>query len=1018
MQLMFICIFKIFKHFSLILQGPIGYSPTCHCMPSIQRLEQHVNDARENVYDRIQSTKEAMNDRIDQVDHRSSMRVHALEQYTNERFTQEEVMCHDRINQRTGQGGYVEGGDRMKLQIQDWLEQKLEDYGHCLNHHHDDSALPNDNIFTHIQETANGRLFRSRSDETLSQSDNYSGHFRKKDFYESRQAAMQQIRAWQVPQYSRDRNKVRIQQGQSRKSGRGQQQEAGQQNQRQRWQQHNVHQSQQNMPQTQQYNHQSQHSMQQQHHQFNHQNHPTHLHNGPQTHHQPRHFPIEANVEIRNSAKNLHVRSSTRSIPDKQSTNEQTYMTMSGIQNQGAIPKDMSRSQSWQNTQVRKNSSSRGPVTHSTPKSRESSPFEHSGKVVRSQTDSGISRHTATSENSKVRQQIVSDSKQDVISEQNDLKTSSSFKQSELNLGSSQNSDKLQSLRKPTFTTFGYDETANDGRAAPANSPEQNVQNVNSDSVYRVHSDILPVRSKSCSSPRSNNSGENVDHKDSPRTFSRQGSQASYGFVPSNKDDLHVSSPATQFSVLRQKTWSTDQLLTDSSLSNDSARIRLFSRSQSEDRVIDNVNASLQHNSPRSSSESRGAVNSSVLSGSSANSAHPPEYSTSKTASKHSTSYIQAVKTPTDLQKSYISSARAGSHSQQGGNSEYFQQESNSKYFHAQMHTGTEKLDNQASQYPYASMHEVPRGGTRNYPGPMNYTSGNNGRRQSDAIYSTVRDVRLQKDNNHNLTVTADVHGSDHNVYCSHDSLNGQIASLEPRSQTAYQTYLTGPELHCSKENLFQRESSPNVCNNSKEDSSSNPDSGYSSKIYGTRVGSVNPASSNSTPSSSFSTDRGISTPSNNNSPHSAYADYERIPSQQYQDEVQSHVQGWYKRKLQEATQRCYDNWKTETSPRKLRQNGEGNHPARNYGNDDYAQISQNVRPGYETRSYGENEYAKISQTGRNYGDDYAQISYFTEQNQYGSQGQYGGQGPITNGYGIHGNGSHLISTYSRGSDV
>ena len=975
-----------------VLQGPIGYSPTCHCMPSIQRLEQHVNDARDTVYDRIQSTNQALNDKIDQVDHRSSMRVHALEQYTKERFTEEENFCRDRINQRVEQGVFSQNGDHMKLQIQDWLEQKLEDYGHCLSHHHDDSALPNENIFTHIQETANGRLFKSRSDETLSQSDNYSGHFRKRNFYESRQAAMQQIKAWQVPQYSRDRNKVRVQQKHSQNAGA--RHEAAQHNQRQNWQQqHNTQQNQQNLQQTlnRQLNHQSQENMLQSHqqnHQYQHNMQQNHQQNRRQSH-QQNHFPIEAKVEIRNSAKNLNMQSLTHNNPDTQNLNDPTYIKMSGFQNQGAIPKSVSQSQSWQNIHVRQSSTSRGPITHSTPKSHESSPFETSGKVVRSQTDSGISRHVQ--ETSKARQQILSDSRQD-ISEQNDLKQTSSFKQSDLNLGSSQNSDKLQSsLRKPTFTTFGYDEAAKDGITAPTNSPEQNGENVNSDSVYKVHSDTLPVRSRSCSSPRynsrTNNTSDDVDNKlnNMSSPYSRQESQASYGFVPSKKDDLPLSSSATQFSMLKQKTRSTE-LLTDNSLSNDSARVRLFSRSQSEDRVIDSVNQSFQNSSPRSSSESRGAVNSSVLSNSSAKSSHTPQYSSSKPSAKHSSSYIQAVNTPTDLQRSYISSAWAGSQAQMGS----------------------------SSSYPYASVQEVPRGGTRNYSGPVNYPHRSDV--NSNAVYSTVRDVRLQKDDNHNLTVKADVHNPNRDVYYSHDSLDGHVAYLEPRSQTAFQTYLTGPELHHSKENLFQRESSPNVCNNSKEDSSSNPDSGYSSKIYGKRAGSVNPASSNSTPSSSFSTDRGISTPSNTNSPQSTYSntDYQQLPSQQYQDEVQTHVQSWYKRKLQEATQRCYDNWKAENSPRKLSQPG----AARNYGNDDYAQIPQNVRPTYETRNYGENEYAKISQTGRNYGDDYAQISHFSGPNQYNSQNQYGGHGQLTNGYALHNNGSHLISTYSRGSDV
>ena len=970
-------------------------------MPAIQRVEKNVNDACDNVYERIESTNRALTDRIEQVDHRSSMRVRALEQYTKERFTEEETLCHNRINQRMDPGGH---SDHMKMQIQDWLEQKLEDYGHCLNHHHDDSALPNDNIFTHIQETANGRLFKSRSDETLSQSDNHSGHFRKRDFYESRQAAMQQIRAWQVPQYSRDRNKVRIQQKQQQNPSA--QQEVQQQYQKQKWQQQHNQQFNQHDRQQSRVNEKVSAVLPQQH---------------------SRHFPVEAKVEIRNSARNLAMQSQitapTYNNPNTQNSSDSNYMTMSGVQNQGAIPKRVSQSQSWQNIHVRQGSSSRGPMTHSTPKSRESSPFENPGTVVRSHTDSGISRHVQ--ENSRARQQILKDSEQDSSSKQSDLKQTSSFKQSDIDLGNSQNSDKLKSsLRKPTFTTFGYDETANDGRMAPANSPEQNV---NTETVYQTHSDILPVRNGSCSSPRSNsgtnNSAEDVDSRqnNSSHPYSRPESHASFGFEPSHKDDLHVSSAATQFTILKQRTRSTEGLLTDSSSSNNSAKARLFSRSQSEDRFLEaSADVSHQSSSPRSASESRGAVNSSVHSSSSAktsnSSANPastnPSFTQSNAYSRrastpaapqvsHSNSYGRRASTPLDSNRDNTSSSWAGSQVQMGDNSN-------------------------KPHYPYVTMHEVPRGGTKNYrEGPVS-SINRNVINNSDVHYSSVRDVKLQKDSNHNFTVKAEVHNVDQNIYYSHDSLSGKDANLEPRSHTAYQTYLTGPELYNSKENLRQRESSPNVCNNSKEDSSSNPDSGYSSKIYGTRVGSVNPASANSTPSSSFSTDRGLSTPSNTNSPHSTYSnpDYQHLPSQPYQDEVQSQVQSWYKRKLQEATQRCYDNWQAENSPRKLRQNANENYQANLYGNDKYAEIPQN-RPSYQTRSYGDNDYAKISQNvgqnyqERNYGNnDYAQISQFSRQNQYGGQSQYGGQTQFTNGYGLHNNGSHLISTFSRGSDV
>ena len=974
-----------------------------------------MNNTNDNVYERIQSTNQALTDRIEQVDHRSSMRVHALEQYTRERFTKEENMCRNRITQKMESGVYTQSGDNMKLQIQDWLEQRLEDYGHCLNHHHDDSALPNENIFTHIQETANGRLFKSRSDETLSQSDNHSGHFKKRDFYESRQAAMQQIRAWQVPKYSRDRNKVRVQQKHSQNSLMHHVSE--QHNQRQKWQQQhnsqqNVHNSQQIVHNSQQNVHNSQqnvYTMQQ------------------QTQPRTRHLPVEAKVEIRNSANktpdpHLTNGASAQNIPHTQSSEDSNYMTMSGFETQGAIPKRVSQSQSYQNVRERRGSSSRGPVTHSTPKSRESSPFEYSGTVVRSHTDSGISRHTG--EGINARKQIFTENEHDSVSKQSDLrqtpsfKQADSFKQSDINLGSSQNSDKLQSVgRKPTFTTFGYDESAKDGMTAPANSPEQNVNIVNP--VYKTHSDVLPVRSNSYSSPQSNsgtNSSESAHNQlnSQSRPYSRQESLASYGFEPSHKDDMHVNSASNQFPPLQQKTRSTEGLLTDSSFSSNSAKARLFSRSQSEDRFLESdISQSHNSSSPRSSSESRGAVNSSVLSGTSAKSSQ----SSTKPPVPQSVSYSRRASTP--AQPAFNQSSTFGRRASTLLDAD--RNNSGRSWAGNQSNLGN---NSNRTDYPYVTMHEIPRGGiTNSIHRTVNHSPVNI---NSDAQYSSVRDVKMQKDNNPNITVKADIHDIDRNVYYSHESLSGQLAGLEPRSPTSYQTYLTGPELHGSRDNLRQRENSPNVCNNSKEDSSSNPDSGYSSKIYGARVGAVLPASNNSTPSSSFSTDRGISTPSNaTNSPHSTYSnpDYQQLPpTQQYQDEVQTHVQSWYKRKLQEATERCYDNWKAENSPRKLRQNGGENVSRVNYGNDNYAEIPSTT--SYQTRFYGDEDYAKIPTNepnyhGRSYGnDDYAQISQFNRQNQYGGQSQYNGQPQYMNGFGHHGNGGHLVSTYTRGSDV
>ena len=146
-----------------------------------------------------------LQDRIEQLDLRTSQQAHSLDHLTRERLAAERRACQAALDERLEQERHhtqyvVESyGEGLQGQIQGWLEDRLASYGHCLDHHHDDSALPPRHIFTDIHLGPDGgRLFRSRSDETLSVSD-CSGKGRKRQFYESRKAAMEQIRGWKVP---------------------------------------------------------------------------------------------------------------------------------------------------------------------------------------------------------------------------------------------------------------------------------------------------------------------------------------------------------------------------------------------------------------------------------------------------------------------------------------------------------------------------------------------------------------------------------------------------------------------------------------------------------------------------------------------------------------------------------------------------------------------------------------------------------------------------------------------------
>ncbi|KAK7494529.1 hypothetical protein BaRGS_00014182, partial [Batillaria attramentaria] len=196
-------------------KGPIGYSPVCQCGPTFNRMEKSLHETRDQLYEHIDASHQVLKDRIEQLDQRTAQQAHSLDRLTRERLEAERRACQAALDERLQRerhhthyviDSYHEG---LHEQVQEWLEDRLASYGHCLDHHHDDLALPPRNLFTDIHLGPDGgRLFRSRSDETLSVSD-YSGKGRKRHFYESRKAAMEQIRGWNVPSMSKDSSKRR-----------------------------------------------------------------------------------------------------------------------------------------------------------------------------------------------------------------------------------------------------------------------------------------------------------------------------------------------------------------------------------------------------------------------------------------------------------------------------------------------------------------------------------------------------------------------------------------------------------------------------------------------------------------------------------------------------------------------------------------------------------------------------------------------------------------------------------------
>ena len=161
-----------------------------------------------------------LQDRIEQLT-QLSQQAHPLDYGTQQRLDAERRACQMALDQRLqrdrqyAQQVLDTHGDDLQGQVHGWLEDRLASYGHCLDHHHDDSALPPNHIFTDMHVgPSGGRLFRSRSDETLSASD-HSGKGRKQQFYESRKAAMEQIRGWKVPVKGKDSASRRRERGRS-----------------------------------------------------------------------------------------------------------------------------------------------------------------------------------------------------------------------------------------------------------------------------------------------------------------------------------------------------------------------------------------------------------------------------------------------------------------------------------------------------------------------------------------------------------------------------------------------------------------------------------------------------------------------------------------------------------------------------------------------------------------------------------------------------------------------------------
>ncbi|XP_060065428.1 uncharacterized protein LOC132545757 [Ylistrum balloti] len=903
-----------------IKQGPIGYTPLCQCGPALHKLEQHVTKNSDNIYEHIDASNQVLHQRLDQLDKRTAQQVYAIDKLTKERLQREERNCNDRISMKLQEERnfmlkkYTE---QTRMEVEDWLEAKLSSYGHCLSHHHDDSALPSKNFFTDIHENANGRLFRSRSDETLSQSD-YSVKHKKREFYESRQAAMQQLREWQNDvQEGKKRQNERI----ARESNLGK---------------GTIYSSQGRVQVGQ-----------------------IQVHSAPKGD-----SSREENTRGSRVTFNLLSPStaSTSRTPFVQSPVDSTDIKM--YDSQGAIPKRIPHSHSWQSSEQFENSPVKresSPLTHSTPKSYDSSPYEtvgglKRGAMVRSQTtepegfqrssqrysqhhhvdpmyqrssqrESSTSRPNQTDssdgfQRTRQRQSFPERGSSNTSTGNNPTSNSSGAGQDPL--GSQQSSIGIGkgATSKPTFSTFGYPEK--DTKSRPTSVGDNMVgSNGNSGSCEQQHPSSHTKNEGSCGSgvkeinpygsvsvvkdsvygsSRTNPSLRQVPKPPEKPEFLKKENISKesdmYGYFVKNKDDMYMSMQPKNSPMIHRTRSSDELLLEENGITSahemakrggSTDRTPMGQRSMNrtpndlEGKISSAQNTNCVSNSQGHSSKiGQGQWSSYVMRGQS-----KPQTPVSQQAGSGTASYGQytgrVLRTP---ESHYVSM----------NDDHYRMTPIGDKN---RINTGRTSVEN-----TYMSGKDVTRRGDGS-PAPYHSTYNMNrvGHNDDyDLIENVDRSRNLSKSESNLLDRTC---GSSN----SGNSPRGDLRVCR--------TPVSGGE-EADKDNLRNISNYPNAYN--KEDSSSNPDSGYSSKIFGNRLrpgnapsNSGSPSFNSGTPSSSFSTDHSISTPghSHSNSPYIPvnHADYQQIPASrdQHREAIESQVQNWYQKKLMEAANNITD---------------------------------------------------------------------------------------------------------------
>ncbi len=176
---------QIFIHDYLCFQGPIGFAPVCNCGPQFKKLDQRVEADKANLYDHIDASHRMLNERVDTLDRRAAQQVYAIDKLTKERLEAERKEREEHISNRLLQER-LETERQMELQqdcikteLKAWVDARLFEFegriysneegcdvGHTRCHHRRPMQRA-------LSGEISGRLYRSKSDETLSVSSSH-----------------------------------------------------------------------------------------------------------------------------------------------------------------------------------------------------------------------------------------------------------------------------------------------------------------------------------------------------------------------------------------------------------------------------------------------------------------------------------------------------------------------------------------------------------------------------------------------------------------------------------------------------------------------------------------------------------------------------------------------------------------------------------------------------------------------------------------------------------------------------